>query len=312
MAPRTSWKGFLKLSLISIPVKAYTANETAESIRLNQLHKDCHQRVKYKKVCPEHGELQTKDIVSGYEFARDEYVVIDTAEIAKLRPEGDKSVKIHGFLPADAVDSVYQAGKTYYLMPDGVAGDKPYALLHKGMVDRGVVALANVVISGKEQLVLVRPFGDLIAVAVLHVHARVKDPAPFEKTLPDLEVAAEELGLVETLIEASTLRDFDYAAYKDEYVDRLRELVRLKVEGAEVVQAPDAEEPKILDLMEALKKSVAEAQAAGGTAPKQATAGKRVAASKPARKKASAKKAAAPKKKAASRKKPAADRRKSG
>jgi len=261
MAPRTSWKGFLKLSLISIPVKAFTANETAEAIRLNQLHKDCHQRVRYLKVCPEHGELKATDIVSGYEFAKDEYAVIDPAEIAKLRPESDHAVKIHGFISDDELDPLYHAGKTYYLLPDGVAGDKPYALLHKGMADGSVVALAQVVIAGREQLVSLRPIGELIAVTVLHAHATVREPGQFEKELDDLEVSSEEVSLVETLIRASTLKDFDYARYKDQYVERMRELIRLKVEGREIVQAPEAEEPKILNLMDALKRSVAEAQA---------------------------------------------------
>lgn len=297
MAPRTSWKGFLKLSLISIPVKAYTAHETTETIRLNQLHKDCHQRVKYQKVCPEHGELKSADIVSGYEFSKDEYTVIDPQEIAKLRPESDHAVRIHGFVESSQLDPIYHAGKTYYLTPDGVAGDKPYALLHKGMIDRDVVALAQIVIAGREQLVSLRPTGDLIAVTVLHPHARVRDAAPFEKELNDLEVSAEEVALTETLIQASTLKKFDYSSYKDEYVDRLRELIRLKVEGREIVQAPDAEEPKILNLMDALKRSVAEAQASSDGGEADVAQDKQMASSKTDSKKSSKKKAAASKKK---------------
>lgn len=286
MAPRTSWKGFLKLSLISIPVKAFTANNTEETIRLNQLHKDCHQRVRYRKVCPEHGELKQTDIVSGYEFAKDEYVVIDPAELSKLRPETDHAVKIHGFVSTGTIDSVYQAGRTYYLLPDGVAGDKAYALLHKGLVDKGVVAVAAVVVSGREQLVMIRPMDDLLTFSILHVAARIKDPQPFLDELGDMEVSKEEVALTDTLIEASLLPEFDYSQYKDEYVERLRELIKLKIDGQEVVQAPDVEEPKILNLMDALKRSVAEAQANTGSG-----SGKRMAASKG--KKKAAKKAPA-------------------
>lgn len=271
MAPRTSWKGFLKLSLISIPVKAFTANDTSESVRLNQLHKDCHQRVRYQKVCPEHGELKQTEIVSGYEFAKDEYVVIDPQEILKLRPESDKAVKIHGFVAEEAIDPVYQAGKTYYLLPDGLAGDKPYALLHQGMARAGVVAVANIVIAGREQLVMLRPMDDLLVVSVLHVAKKVKAIEPFQGELKDLEVTKEEVDLTNTLIAASTLKEFDYSAYEDAYVERLRDLIRMKIEGKEIVQAPDVEEPKILNLMDALKKSVAEAQSA---APKATAAAK--------------------------------------
>ena len=91
MAPRTSWKGYIKLSLVSVPVKAFTANNTGEEIRLNQLHKDCNQRVKYQKVCPEHGELSQSDIVSGYEYTKGQYVIVETSEVAKLRKRAQRA-----------------------------------------------------------------------------------------------------------------------------------------------------------------------------------------------------------------------------
>lgn len=264
MAPRTSWKGFLKLSLVSVPVKAFTAHDTNEEIRLNQLHADCHQRVKYKKVCPEHGELASDQIVSGYEFGKDQYVVIDPNELNTLRPESDRAVRIEGFVPNDAVEARYHAGRTYYLLPDGVAGDRPYALLREGMRDEDVVALAFVVVSGREQLVLVRPLGELLVMSVLHVHKRIKAVDEFTDELEELELGKDELQLTKTLIDASTIRDFDFADYKDLYFERLAELIKLKIDGREVVAAPDPEEPKIINLMDALKKSVAAAQAARG------------------------------------------------
>ena len=153
MAPRSSWKGFIKLSLVSVPVKAFTANNTSEEIRLNQLHKDCNTRVKYQKVCPEHGELSSDQIVSGYEFQKGQYVVIDPQEVSKLRKESDRSISIRGFVKPEAVDPIYYAGRTYYLLPEGIAGGRPYALLHRGMADANFYAIANVVIAGREQLV---------------------------------------------------------------------------------------------------------------------------------------------------------------
>lgn len=306
MAPRTSWKGYLKLSLISIPVKAFTAHETGSDVRLNQLHKDCNQRVKYQKVCPEHGELAQKDIVSGYEFSKDQYVVIDPGEIAKLRPESDKAVKIHGFIQESELDPLFHAGKTYVLLPDGVAGDKPYALLHKGLGDRGVVGLAQIVIAGREQLVLLRPLDDLLVISVLHVADKVKALDVFTKELNDLEVSSEEMALTETLIDHSLIEGFDYASYKDDYVARLRELIQLKVDGKEIVEAPDVEEPKILNLMDALKRSVAEAQAAAAADGKPVKGTRKKAAKK------TAKKAKAKKKMAPSAKKATAKKKKSG
>lgn len=258
MAPRTSWKGFLKLSLVSVPVKAYTANNTDEEIRLNQLHGECHGRVRYKKVCESHGELRGEDIVSGYEYAKDQYVVIDEDELSKVRAKSDKAVSIDGFVAPEKIDPIYLAGRTYYLLPDGVAGNRPYALLVRGMVDAKVVAIAQVVIAGREQLVMLRPQDGMLVMNVLNYPKRVRAATTYRDELPNEQPSASELSLANTLIGASTLQEFDFQSYRDAYVENLTKLIQLKVEGREIVSAPDPEEPKILNLMEALKKSVAE------------------------------------------------------
>lgn len=278
MPPRSSWKGYLKLSLVSVPVKAFTANDTSEEIRLNQLHADCNARVRYKKVCPEHGELKADEIVSGYEYTKDQYVVIDPSELSKLRLESDKAIAIDGFIQPSEVDPLYFAGRTYYLLPDGPVGARPYVLLHKGMQDSGVVALAKVVMSGRTQLVLVRPVGRLLAMSVLTYAKRVRDVQPFQDELEPIEVGPEEERLAQTLIDASRLADFDLEGYTDKYADELTRLIQMKIDGQEVVAAPDQEEPKILNLMDALKKSVAQAQSASGKRMAPSTDGKSAAA----------------------------------
>ena len=261
MAPRTSFKGFLKLSLVSVPVKAFTANNTSEDVRLNQLHADCHSRVRYKKVCPEHGELKSDEIVSGYEYAKDSYVVIESDEVSKIRKESDKSVHIDGFVSPDEIDPMYLAGKTYFLLPDGVAGNRPYALLVKGMQDADVVAVAQVVLSGREQLVCLRPVDGMLTMSVLSYPKKLKAMDPFRDELPDEKPTKEEMALANTLIDASKIKEFDFGSYKDAYIENLTKLIQMKVDGQEIVKAPDVEEPKIINLMEALKKSVAEAGA---------------------------------------------------
>jgi len=271
---RTSWKGFLKLSLVSVPVKAFTANEASAEVHLNQLHKGCNSRIKYQKVCPEHGELNQEQIVSGYEYAKGEYVVVDPEEVDKLRTKADRAVSIDGFVPADSVDARYYAGKTWYLLPDGVAGERPYALLHRGMLDNEVVAIAQVVIAGREQLVLVRPMGRMLVMTGLHYHKKVKASHEFEEEVAAIEFKPDEVALTNTLIGATKVADFDLEKYNDTYVAKLQQLIQMKVDGREIVAAPDHEEPKILNLMDALKKSVAEAQArAAGVAPADAAAG---------------------------------------
>ena len=309
MPPRSSWKGFLRLSLVSVPVKAYTANSTGGEIHLNQLHAACHNRVRYQKTCPEHGELKSDEIVSGYEHAKGQYVIVDTKELEKLRTESDKCIDIDGFLDPGAIDALYHAGKTYYLVPDGAVGQKPYALLREVMKSDGLVAVAQVVLSGREQLVMLRPLDELLVMTVLNYGTKVKQPDSFHDEITETSIGKEELTLTRTLVDASKLEDFDYSRYKDVYVQKLTQLIETKVAGEEVVAVPDPEAPKILNLMDALKQSVAQAQARSGDEPATATAARKKAAKKPAaKKKASAKKMAP----SAARRKKATGKRKSG
>lgn len=263
----------MKLSLVSVPVKAFTANNSSEDVHLNQLHKGCNSRIKYQKVCPEHGELSSEQIVSGYEQAESQYVVIDPEEVDKLRSVADRSVGIEGFVPSDAVDPRYFSGKTWYLLPDGVAGERPYALLHHGMQQKGVVAIAQVVMSGREQLVLLRPLDKLLVMTGLYYEKKVKGVDEFSSEIDDIKFKPEETALTDTLISASKIEDFDLARYKDQYVDKLRRLIQMKVEGQEIVAVPDHEEPRILNLMDALKQSVAAAQARAAGVPVEGEAG---------------------------------------
>src|SRR6185295_5295265 len=143
MAARSLWKGFLKLSLVSVPVKAYsTSSSGGGTITLNQLHAECNSRIQYKKTCPVHSEV--KDIVSGYEYAKDQYVVIDTDELDKLRTEDDKAIRVDVFVTPDAIDSTYLTGKSYYLVPEGPVGPKAYQVIYQAMVDADRNAVAQV------------------------------------------------------------------------------------------------------------------------------------------------------------------------
>lgn len=271
MAPRTSWKGFIKLSLVSVPVKAFTSSNSGEDVRLNQLHQECNSRVKYQKICPEHGVLKSDDIVSGYEYAKDEYVIVKSDELNQVRKQSDKSISIFGFIKPDEVDPVYNAGRTYYLAPDGVVGNRPYSLLREGMIAAGVCGLAQIVISGREQLVLLRPMDSLLVMTVLQHAAKVKPIDEFQELVEEQDLTPDEMKLADTLIQASKIEEFDYSKYKDEYTGELKRLIRMKVDGQEIVQAPDLEEPKILNLMDALKQSVAAAQASESSDHKMAS-----------------------------------------
>lgn len=264
MAAHASWKGFLKLSLVSVPVKAYTATATGNDITLHQLHAKTLTRIQYKKFAPEVGEVSSEEIVKGYEYDKGQYVIIEDEEIDKLRTESDKSIRIDGFITPDALSTVYLGGKTYYLTPDGPVGQKPYNLLLKGMESNGVSAIAEVVISQKEQVVLLRAVDGLLAMTVLNRKDEVKPASAFKDEVTDTPVTEAETALTDTLIKASVLSEFDFSHYRNVYKEKLTKLIQMKIEGKEVVQVRDPEKPKIINLMEALKRSVAEAQAANG------------------------------------------------
>ncbi len=259
MLPHSSWKGFIQLSLVTIPVKAFTVHETEREVSLHQLHKDCNQRIKYQKVCPEHGELKPQDIIRGYEYTKDQYVVIEDEEIAKLRSENDHAVRIYGFVDAQSLDDLFLDGGNHFLLPDGDVGQKPYALFRDSMKENGEYALALVILTNREHLVVLRPRNKLIAMSSLYYRDQVKEEKEFEEYVKDVESAPGERELTKTLLAATTLKDFNLGSYKDDYRENILKLVDLKVEGKEIVAAEKPEEPKIVNLLDALKKSVEEA-----------------------------------------------------
>lgn len=275
MAARSSWKGFLRLSLVSIPVKAYTASSSGGGeISLNQLHADCHSRIRYQKTCPIHGEVTQDQIVMGFEYAKGQYVVIDTAELDKLRTEGDKAISIDTFIRPDEIDPLYFTDKSYYLTPDGPAGQKSFALLQQAMIDQNMWATAQVVMHGKEQLVLVRPMEKLLSMTTLYYHSQVKAPSSFEDELGTPDIASEEMKLVNMLVSATAEKPFDHTQYRDVYTERLTKLIESKVEGKELVAAPSEETSHVINLMDALKQSVARVQAVKVPSPARKTAKK--------------------------------------
>ncbi len=278
MAPRATFRGFLRLSLVSVPVRGFTANNTSTDIRLNQLHSECNTRVKYQKVCPTHGELASDDIVSGYEYAKGQYVVVDPSEVSKLRKTSEKAVDIVGFISPEQIDPKFYSGRTYYFLPDGPAGKKPYQLLQSVMVEDGLCALGTAILSGRQQMVIIRPVDELLGMSVLTYAAKLKETDQFAEELEDVEISDAEMALTRTLVAASTMTDLDYSSYSDDYVNQLKQIIDAKIEGEEIVAAPDPEEPKVINLMDALKASVE--NAAGASVKKAKKASKKKAAKK--------------------------------
>ena len=193
MSMRHSWKGFLKLSLVTVPVKAYPVSASGGEIHLHQLHATCKSRIKYKKTCPVHGEVAQSDVVSAYEYAQDRYVVVDPDELDKLRTESDKAIQIDVFLRAGTLDPIYATGKSYYLVPDGPVAQKGYAVLWRGLVEEKRQAVAQVVMHGKEHIVWLRPLDGLIVMTQLSYDGQVTKPTALADEVPKAEVVPEEM-----------------------------------------------------------------------------------------------------------------------
>ena len=260
---RASWTGILQLSLLAVPVKAYPAVSTTDTIRFNQLHAPCKQRIRYEKHCPIHGKVEAAEIVKGYPYAPDQYVVIDDAELERLRPPKEKALLLEQFVEADQVEPVMLSGRTLYLFPDGLAAQRPYLLLVEAMQRRACCAVGRITMSGRRYAVAVRPLRRLLAMHVLHDPALVRPAATLEADLRDGAASAEELNLACTLIDSAS-GPLDWTRVRDDTPEKLTQLIEAKLEGRQVPVAE--EEPvQVLQLLDALKQSVAQTTSKKGS-----------------------------------------------
>ena len=261
---RYVWKNVLRFGLVTVPVRAYTAAQGSGSggdISLNQLHRECNSRVQYKKTCPLHGEVSSGEVVSGYEYSKDQYVVIDPAEVDKLRPQAEKAINIEAFVAADAIEPRYFSGSNYYLTPDGQPAAKPYGVLQQVMKETGRHAFATVVMRGRDHVALLRPVENLLMMSFLSFEQEVRPPSMFADEVPAVEATAPELKMAQMLIDSLTEKKLDLGRYRDTYTDRLRQLIEAKVAGEEVIAPPPSVDvpAATINLMEALERSLAQA-----------------------------------------------------
>jgi DNA end-binding protein Ku len=266
MPARPSWDGFLKVNLLAVPVKAYSAAVSGGGkIHFHLVHKKCNNRIRYKKVCPIHGEVEKEEIVTAYEFAKHKVVIVEPEELDKLRTEQDKAISIDAFIRAEQLDPVYLTGRTYYLVPDGRVAQKPYAVLQEVMAGRDRYGIAQLVLTGREQLAVVRAVQKgLLTMTVLNYADQVRQPTALAEDLSEAHITAEERHLAETLIDASTVDDFDIAGYKDEYTAKLTRLIEAKTKGKKIAAPTAHDEPVVINLMDALRESLRRAQKGGG------------------------------------------------
>ena len=255
-AARPSWRGQMTFGLVSVAVEAWNAfDKSRGDVHFHMLHKTCHRRIRYAKMCPVHGEVNNDEIVSGYEVKKGSYVEVDPKELDKLRPENDRALHLDAFVEPDKIDPLYFDGRMYYLGPADAGASESYAVLAEAMVHENKVAVGQVVFSGKRQLVLVRPDKGVLVMAMLHYAEEIRPP----QKRPAPRNLARQVRLAQTLIEQWSDSDFDLAQYRDDYRDDVKKLLEARKRGHEV-EEPDEKEtaPRALNLMEALKRSVAE------------------------------------------------------
>jgi DNA end-binding protein Ku len=261
MAMRTSWEGYLKLNLLSVPVKAFSATVAGGGkIHFHLIHSKCNSRIHYEKFCPIHGEVPNDEVVSGYEFAKNQFVIVKPEELDKLLPENDRAIDIDVFIHRDDLDPIYYGGASYYLVPDGPVAEKPYTVLQRVMAETKRYAIAQLVFSGQGRVVLVRPVENLLVMSMLHFDEQIQRPSAFVGELKAVAVKDQELKLAETLVEASTAKRFDFSHYADEYTGKLTKLLEARAAGKKVVPARGSGEPAVINLMDALRQSLVRAQ----------------------------------------------------
>jgi len=274
---RPSWSGFLRFNLISVPVKGFNAAASGGGkIGFHLLHATCHSRIRYKKVCPIHGEVSDDEIISGYEAAKGQYVTVGKEERAELKAEDEKTIAVDTFVKPEEIDPIYFSGRSYYLVPDGKVAQKPYSVMLDAMRDEDRYAIAQVVFAGRAQVAVVRPCAGVLAMSLLNYESQVKKPDDFQDEVEAGTATAEERKLAESLIEAATAEKFDLGKYKDDYNARLAEMVQGKAKELKPASEVEGEGPTVINLMDALRKSLAEAKhGRGGKKPQTSKAARR-------------------------------------
>ncbi len=254
MAPRPTWKGYLKVSLVNIPVKVYPATESSATISFNQLHEECQTKIQQKKWCPHcEREVTNDEIVKGYQFEKSRWVIVSDEEISSVRTESTKIINLVQFTDSDAIDPMY-VEKAYYLAPDGAMASDAYAVMRDGM--QGKVGIGKVAIHGREYLVGVKPHKQGLVMYTLHHAAEIRTIDQIDE-LREVrgKVNPAEMKLARQVIE-SYEGELDLKDYKDEYQEGLRRVIDAKVSGEEIVAPTEEAPPKVVDLMEALRKSL--------------------------------------------------------
>jgi DNA end-binding protein Ku len=254
---RAIWKGHIRFSLVTIPVRIYNAVDTDQTIHFNQLHKEDNGQIGYDKKCKKCGRsLTNEEIVKGYPFEPERYVVVEKEDLEKIKLKSTKIIEIEGFIDAkDIHPTLFEA--PYYAGPDGPVAVKSYSLLAAALKETGKVGIGKVVLRDREDIVLISPYGQAVALYKLRTPKEIRNI----KEIPQVDgksIDKQQLKLAKNLIESMTTK-LEKIDMTDKYQDALREMIEAKVEGKQIVTVEEEEKPTV-DIMAALKQSIEQAK----------------------------------------------------
>ncbi len=254
MAARPTWKGFLKISLVNIPVRVFPATDSAATISFNQLHAECQTRIQQKRWCPKcEREVPISEVAKGFEFEKGRYVVMNDDDLAKVRPESTRVIDLVQFTDASAIDPIYFE-RPYYLAPDGQMALESFAVIREGM--KGKAGIGKLALYGREYLVAVQPKDKGLMMYTMRRSNEIRSMGAIEELegVP-VKVKPEEIKLAKQVI-SNFEGQLDLADYKDEYQEELQRIIDAKIAGEEVVATEEQAPPKVVNLMDALRQSL--------------------------------------------------------
>src|SRR6195256_1635655 len=263
MAPRAYWKGYLKLSLVSCPIALFPATSERDKISFHQLNKKTGHRIKYRKVDAESGdEVDSADIIKGYEVGKGEYIELDPEELEAVAIESKRIIDIDEFVPKDEIDELY-LNSPYYIAPDGEVGQQAFAVIREAIRKEGMVAIGKVVFTSREHVIALEARGKGLLGVTLRYPYEVRNEKEYFDDVTDEKIPKDMLELA-THIVGSKAGHFEPERFEDQYEDALKELLKKKQSGQKI-EAPREREPsKVVNLMDALRRSV---EAGGGRGP---------------------------------------------
>jgi DNA end-binding protein Ku len=287
MAPRAYWKGYLKLSLVSCPIALFPATSEREKISFHQINKNTGHRIKYQKVDADTGdEVASDDIIKGYEVGKGQYIELQPEELDAVAIESKRTIEIDKFVPREEIDEIF-FNSPYYIVPDGEVGAQAFAVIREAIKKEGMVALGKVVFTSREHTIALEPRGKGLMGVTLRYPYEVRKEADYFDEIPDEKIPKDMLDLAGHIVE-SKAGHFDPKEFEDQYESALKDLLKQKQAGKPIERAQEPKRSNVVNLMDALRQSLA----AGGTAERKKPAApsskhRRTPAKPPSRKKAS-------------------------